>query len=333
MNVMKRDTTLPPDRASESYHVKIPAKEVLLLIMLLLPMVGFAQPEPPSQSALEGSEMILFQNIPSVSGASKYEQELKEAPSFVSIVTAQDIKRFGYRTLADILRGVTGFFTTYDRNYHFVGARGFARPGDYNTRVLPLVDGHGVNDSIYDQAPMGTDFILDGDLIERVEVIRGPSSSLYGANAFLGVINVITRKGRDLKGTELSGEAGSFGTYKGRASYGNRFQNGLEMIASGTGFTSSGQDLFFKEFNHPGTNRADAGVDRGSHGPGRQDGSPSGEDARGDGGPGRPYARYRHSATLDKHSESPILERRKPRQKQRQWRERRTPKHIRPRNT
>ena len=68
------------------------------------------------------------------------------------------------------------------------------------------------------------------------------------------MINVITKRGRNLKGTELSAEAGSFDTYKGRASYGNKFQNGLEMLVSGSYFTSGGQSLYFKEYNSPATN-------------------------------------------------------------------------------
>ena len=81
---------------------------------------------------------------------------------------------------------------TYDRNYTYVGVRGFSRPGGYNSQVLLLIDGHRLNDIVYDSAGLGTDFPLDIDLIERIEIIRGPSSSLYGASAFLAVINVIT---------------------------------------------------------------------------------------------------------------------------------------------
>jgi iron complex outermembrane receptor protein len=89
-------------------------------------------------------------------------------------------------------------------------------------------------------------------LIDRVEVIRGPGSSLYGNNAFFGVVNVITRKGRDMAGhgVEVSGEAASFDTYKGRASYGKRFKSGLEMLFSGSWYNSEGpEDLQFKEFS------------------------------------------------------------------------------------
>lgn len=199
-------------------------------------------------------EMTLFSEIPSICSASKFEQKVTEAPASISIVTASEIKMYGYRTLADIIRSIRGFNVTNDRNYSYVGVRGFGRPGDYNTRVLLLLDGHRINDSANETASIGEDFPLDVDLIDRVEFIRGPSSSLYGANAFFGVINVITKRGRDLKGVELSTEAGSFDTYKGRGSYGNKFSNGLEILGSATYFTSGGQNLFFKEFNSPAMN-------------------------------------------------------------------------------
>jgi outer membrane receptor for ferrienterochelin and colicins len=190
-----------------------------------------------------------------VYGASKYEQKATEAPSSVSIITSDEIKKYGYRTLAELLQSVRGFYVTYDRNYRYLGLRGFSPPTDFNSRVLLLVDGVRTNDNIYNGAMIGTEFILDVDLIDRVEIIRGPSSSLYGSNAFFGVINVITKNGSDLKGAELSGAAGTFDTYTTRLSYGNTFKNGLDMIISGTYYTSDGEDhLYFRAFDDPATN-------------------------------------------------------------------------------
>src|SRR6266496_2474838 len=137
-----------------------------------------------------------------VYSASKHLQAAGDAPSSVTVITAEEIQEHGYRTLADVLRSVRGFFVTYDRNYTSVGVRGFARPGDYNTRVLLLVDGHRLNDNIYDEAMIGTEFPIDIDLIQRIEIIRGPVSSLYGSNALFAVINIITRRGQDLKGQD-----------------------------------------------------------------------------------------------------------------------------------
>jgi outer membrane cobalamin receptor len=200
-----------------------------------------------------GEEMILFQDLPSVFGASKYEQKPSEAPASVTIITSEEIQKFGYRTLSEILRSVRGFFTTYDRNYSYIGARGFDRPGDYGTRVLLLLDGHRVNDNIYDQAAIGTESIIEVDAIERVEIIRGPSSSLYGTNAFLAVINVVSKSGRDLKGTEVAATGSSFGTGEARLSYGGRYDNGVETFLSGSYYDSGGQNLFYPEFNTPAT--------------------------------------------------------------------------------
>ena len=199
-------------------------------------------------------EELMKIEIPSVQGASRYEQKVTNAPSSVSIITEADIKKYGYRTLADILRSVRSFFVTYDRTFDYAGVRGFGRPGDYNSRILLLIDGLPINENIYGSAIIGTDAAVDVDLIDRVEIIRGPSSSLYGAGAFFGVINIITRSGRDLKGPEFSGEVASFGTYKGRVTYGNQYKMGLEMILSGTYYSSDGRDLYFREFDTPSTN-------------------------------------------------------------------------------
>jgi len=225
-----------------------------VLLLMIMATALYSDPSParagePVQIASYNEEALLFSEIPSVIGASKYEQKVTEAPSSVSIVTSAEIKKFGYRTLADILRSVTGFYVTNDRNYSYVGVRGFGRPGDYNSRVLLTIDGHRTNDNIYNQAMAGTEFIVDVDLIERVEIIRGPGSSLYGSNAFFGVINIITKRGRELKGTEVSGEAGSFKTYKGRLTYGDRYQGGTEAIMSASAYDSKGDQLYFREFD------------------------------------------------------------------------------------
>jgi len=197
---------------------------------------------------------LLDVKVDRVYGASRYEQSVSRAPAAVSIVTADEIKRYGHRTLADVLRSVRGLYVTDDRNYSYLGFRGFNRPGDYNSRVLMLLDGHRVNENVYDSFYVGADALVDVDLIERVEVIRGPSSSIYGNSAFLGVINVVTKRGAQFNGVEVSGAAGSFDTYKARVTAGQRFTNGVEVLVSGAVYTSEGQDkLFYREFNSPAT--------------------------------------------------------------------------------
>ena len=213
----------------------------------------------PAKLASDLSKLSLEQlvdlSIDSVYAASAYAQKITEAPSSVTIVTQEDIDRFGYRTLADILRGVRGFYVTNDRNYSYLGIRGFSRPGDYNARVLLLVDGHRLNDNIFGSALIGTEFPLDVDLIERVEVVRGPSSSLYGTSAFFAVINVITKGGDAMKGLDVSATAGTLDTQRGRVSYSKSFRNSARVLVSGSLYTSRGQQqLYFKEFDQPQTN-------------------------------------------------------------------------------
>ncbi|HEV2713794.1 MAG TPA: TonB-dependent receptor, partial [Terriglobales bacterium] len=226
-------------------------KTTLLIIGLtvLLPnarLVAQQQTKDLGEASLEELANI------TVYTASRHVQKATEAPSSVTVVTRDEIQKYGYRTLADILRSVRGFDITYDRNFTYAGVRGINRPETYNSRVLLLIDGHRINNNIYEQAMLGTEFPLDVDLIERVEVVRGPSSSLYGTSAFFAVINVITRKPQQLSGWELSFEPESFGTYKGRASYGGKYQD-MDMVLSGGFYDSQGQTLFYPEFNTPAT--------------------------------------------------------------------------------
>ena len=185
-----------------------------------------------------------------VYGASEHEQKTTEAPSSVTIITADEIRGYGYRTLADILNSVRGFYVNYDRVYSFIGVRGFNEPSDFGGRVLVMVDGHRINDPIYDQAFSGTEGVVDVDMIERVEIIRGPGSSLYGNNAFFAVINIITKRGNDLDGGEASGSYASYDTYQTRLSYGKQFKGGVEFLVSGTYANSAGHpQLYFPEFS------------------------------------------------------------------------------------
>lgn len=194
--------------------------------------------------------------IQQVSTASRFVQKSSEAPASVTVVTSDEIKQFGYRTLADILAGVNGLYVTGDRSYNYLGVRGFSRPADYNSRVLIMVDGHRINDNVFEGGYIGHEFILDVDLIERVEIVRGPSSSLYGSSAFFGVVNVITKRAAAVKNVEVSGEAGSLGTVKGRVTAGGICpKTGAEVLLSGTRYTSRGAgQLYYPAFDTPENN-------------------------------------------------------------------------------
>ena len=188
-----------------------------------------------------------------VQSASKYVQPAIDAPAAVAQITADDIRTYGYRTLGEIIAAMPGLYTSYDRYFTYVGTRGFARPGDYNSRILLLIDGIRQNDAIFSQALVGSESPLDVDLIDRVEFVPGGGSSIYGANAFFGVLNVITKNGGDLGGGELAGAVGSYRTGKARLSYGKAESNGSEWLVSASGYYQGGQDLYFPA--HGGTAR------------------------------------------------------------------------------
>lgn len=183
--------------------------------------------------------------------ASKYSQKSSQAPSSVTVITSREIQLYGYRNITEVLRSVPGFYDTYDRNYSYVGVRGFGRPGDYNTRILFLLDGHRLNDNVGSLALAGNESLLDVDLIDRVEIVRGPGSALYGSNALFAVVSIFTKKGGDFKGGELSGVYGSAEKKQGRFTYGDVFDNGFEFLTSGTLANWDGETLYYPEYNRP----------------------------------------------------------------------------------
>ena len=182
-----------------------------------------------------------------VYSASRFNQKSTQAPSNVTVLTSADIRAYGWRTLADALRSIRGLYTSNDRSYSYLGARGFLRSGDLSTRFLLQIDGTRINDPVFDQALLGGEFPLDMDLVDRIEFVPGPGSSMYGANAFFGVINVITRRAADLEGTRATVEGGQAGTRAGGASYGWR-SGDAEFLLSASRGLSDGRDLYFPEF-------------------------------------------------------------------------------------
>jgi len=224
------------------------------LVLALFPTPAPAAETPPGLGEMS-LEQLMELKVSTVYGASLYAQSTSEAPSSVTIVTAEEIKRYGWRTLADVLRAVRSFWITDDRVYSYAGVRGLQRPGDYNGRVLVLLDGHSTNENLYGGASFGNDAVVDLALVDRIEIIRGPGSSIYGTGAFFGVINLITRTGSEIGAVELQGEAGSLETLKGRLTWGRRFGNGADLVLSGTLYDSAGEEeVYLPAYDDPSTN-------------------------------------------------------------------------------
>ncbi len=177
---------------------------------------------------------------PTITAASKSQLTVDEAPASVTVITREELRAFGYQTLPEALQGVRGFFFADDRIYTYVGVRGFQPPGDLNTRILVLWDGHPINDVWAGQGFVARDLEADLSAVERIEVVRGPASLLFGTGAFFGVINVVPRArvGQQRNVEAVVGAGGQNGL-KGRV-IGSLGREGRSLMLTGAGFGSEG---------------------------------------------------------------------------------------------
>jgi outer membrane receptor for ferrienterochelin and colicins len=183
-----------------------------------------------------------------VASVSKTSEEFWQTPATVAIVTAEEIERRGYLDLEAVLHDLPGFDISRGNGdlYSSVYPRGFR--SDANDRVLFLVDGVEQNDLSSNAADISRQYPLVN--IDRVEVVYGPSSTMYGANAFAGVINVITREPESYlgaqrkKAAELRVDYGSFDTALGEMVLAGRTRNGRAVWSlTGRRFVSDEMDL------------------------------------------------------------------------------------------
>jgi outer membrane receptor protein involved in Fe transport len=187
-------------------------------------------------------------SVTQVEAASRKIEDVADAPGSVSVVPYQELRSMRYPTVAEAVRGVRGIYTSDDRGYVTLGFRGFSRPGDYGNRVLVLLNGQPMNDDWLWSSYVGYDFRTDLDDVERIEVVRGPGSVLYGTGAFSGVVNVVTRGPDERTGAEVGVSAVGDGVARARARV--QYQLGdhggvWTSIAAGHG---AGRDFYFPEY-------------------------------------------------------------------------------------
>jgi len=227
-----------------------------LILLLLAGASGLRAGDTPSDPAAGSSgEDALFGDMPQVVGAALHSQTLAEAPASVTVITAADIRKYGYRTLGDVLASARGFTVTTDHTTISSGVRGFAVPGDFNTCFLAMINGHPMTEIVGDSNSFfGQDFGLDLDLVERIEIIRGPSSALYGSNGMLATINIVTKTPVDSSKLMVSAEAGNGGPQKALFMSSLDLGRGANLLIEGSGFATEGQNLFVPGFDSDGRN-------------------------------------------------------------------------------
>lgn len=184
--------------------------------------VGLPGAEDPATPHVFGDlslEELMDEPI-TVTSVSKRLQELNDTATAVSVLSHTDIRRSGATTVADALRTVPGISVgSVSSNEWSVSSRGFA--GLYANKLLVLVDGRAVYTPMFSGVLWNTEQLLLDD-VDRIEIIRGPGATVWGANAVNGVINVVTRSARDTQGTLLYGLGGDVQEFGSGVRFGDR---------------------------------------------------------------------------------------------------------------
>jgi iron complex outermembrane receptor protein len=164
---------------------------------------------PTRQSPI--SEQDYLGDVPTVISVSRLTQTLAETPGAVTILDRDFIRQSGSRSVVDVLRFVPGFQTTTSFESDAPMATYHGRSDDWANRIQVLVDGRSVYSSLLQgSAGIGWQTLALND-IERIEVLRGSNSATYGARAFLGVVNIVSRDVRETQGTAASVNSGENG--------------------------------------------------------------------------------------------------------------------------
>ncbi|MCB9669807.1 MAG: TonB-dependent receptor [Alphaproteobacteria bacterium] len=143
---------------------------------------------PDGQLTLDRIELV---PISEVTAVSRRAESVAQAPSSVTLISGEELRAFRYPNIYEALRGVRGLSLTYDSVYGSAAVRGLGQANDFGNRLLILSDGATLNDPILYQSFIGYDGRVDLGGIERIEVVRGPGSVLYGTGAVSGVVNLI----------------------------------------------------------------------------------------------------------------------------------------------
>ncbi|HXU12929.1 MAG TPA: TonB-dependent receptor [Candidatus Binatia bacterium] len=199
----------------------------LLVMALLAGGQAFSQDAPPDLTTL-GIEAVMNMEVTSVS---KKPERLMDAAAAVQVITSEDIRRSGATTLPDLLRLVPGVqVSRVNSNTWAVGVRGFT--STLSRSLLVLIDGRSIYNPLFAGVYWDSQDLPMND-IERIEVIRGPGATLWGANAVNGVINIITRSAQATQGSYASLRGGNEDRAVATGRFGGKTAGGLAFRAYG----------------------------------------------------------------------------------------------------
>jgi iron complex outermembrane receptor protein len=187
-------------------------------------------------------EELLFVDIPVVTSATLREQKITSAPAAINVLTGDQIRKRGYRTLKDMVVDIPGWEDVSDSNEVIAAVRGMY--ASTTNKILIMINGHRMND--LNLGRYNLDQFLGTDIIERVEFIKGPGSVLYGNGALMGVINIITRQGSDLQGFYAHEKTSFYGhnrDYEGSLTWGNNIGD-INALVNFTYLDGEGDDIY-----------------------------------------------------------------------------------------
>ena len=224
--------------------------------------------------APELTEEVFFQPIETVITAGRTEQSIERAPATITVISSEEIQASGALTLPELLRFVPGVdVMTITSSHSEINARGLNQI--LSNKLLVLVDGRSVYFDFFGGIIwQGLPILLNQ--IDRIEIVRSPGSAIYGANAFSGVVNIITKSPRQLRGGHMQVQGGEYGTlytsavqggWEGDTEY--RFALGTRKINSFEETDTSSEDValgnFYLEHQFDDDTRvsAEAGLSRG----------------------------------------------------------------------
>ena len=150
---------------------------------------------------------------------------LRESPSIITIITSEEIAALGARNLIDVLMMIPDYSFSGDID----GVIGLVSRGcwGHEGKVLLLIDGHELNETVYSTLQFGNHYNINN--IDKIEIIRGPGSSIYGGFAELGVINIVSKSGKKIDGLQVKAEYGSFknlnSRLQGNITAGKKYEN------------------------------------------------------------------------------------------------------------